>query len=123
MYYECIVKDDPEEGALMEYALRRRVVPVSPGSIYAYLQVIALGLRGLQIEENGRRIMEDLGRLTGDLDRFGEEFVQLGRHLSNAKTKHDDAGRRLERFQDKLATITEASPALSSEIPTLPSKS
>jgi DNA recombination protein RmuC len=124
VYYECIVKDDPEEGALMEYALRRRVVPVSPGSFYAYLQVIALGLRGFQIEENARRIMEDLGRLAGDLGRFSDEFDQLGRHLSNAKTKHDDAGRRLERFQDKLSTITitNPSPASGPEIPTLPSK-
>jgi DNA recombination protein RmuC len=124
VYYECIVKDDPEEGALMEYALRRRVVPVSPGSFYAYLQVIALGLRGFQIEENARRIMEDLGRLRGDLDRFAEEFSLLGRHLSNAKTKHDDAGRRLERFQDKLSTIAETTPVLvpPAEIPPLPAK-
>jgi hypothetical protein len=43
------------------------VVPVSPGSFYAYLQVIALGLRGFQIEENARRIMEDLGRMRGDI--------------------------------------------------------
>lgn len=124
VYYECIVKDDPEEGALMEYALRRRVVPVSPGSFYAYLQVIALGLRGFKIEENARRIMEDLGRLGGDLERFSEEFDQLGRHLSNAKTKHDDAGRRLERFQDKLSTIAETAPSLASasESPVLTSK-
>ncbi|MBK8576281.1 MAG: DNA recombination protein RmuC [Elusimicrobia bacterium] len=125
VYYECIVKDDPEEGALMEYALRRRVVPVSPGSFYAYLQVIALGLRGFQIEENARRIMEDLGRLRGDLERFAEEFDLLGRHLSNAKTKHDDASRRLERFQDKLSTIANTAVPLTSsaEIPSLPSKS
>jgi DNA recombination protein RmuC len=125
VYYECIVKDDPEEGALMEYALRRRVVPVSPGSFYAYLQVIALGLRGFQIEENARRIMEDLGRLRENLGRFAEDFDLVGRHLSNAKTKYDDAGRRLERFQDKLSTIANTTPSIPSspDLPTLPSKS
>ncbi|MBK8869482.1 MAG: DNA recombination protein RmuC [Elusimicrobia bacterium] len=110
VYYECIVKDD-EDGALMEYALSRRVVPVSPGSFYAYLQVIALGLRGFQIEENARRIMEDLARLRGDMERFADEFDLLGRHLSNAKTKHDDADRRLQRVQDKLSTIADTAPA------------
>ncbi|MBL8022769.1 MAG: DNA recombination protein RmuC [Elusimicrobia bacterium] len=125
VYYECIVKDEGEEGALMEYALRRRVVPVSPGSIYAYLQVIALGLRGFQIEENARRIMEDLGRLRENLARFAEDFDLVGRHLSNAKTKYDDAGRRLERFQDKLSTIANTAPSIgpSPDTPTLPSKS
>ena len=111
VYYECIVKDD-EDGALMEYALSRRVVPVSPGSFYAYLQVIALGLRGFQIEENARRIMEDLGRMRGDMERFADEFDLVGRHLSNAKTKHDDADRRLQRVQDKLATIADTTPSL-----------
>ncbi len=125
VYYECIVKDDPEESALVEYALRRRVVPVSPGSFYAYLQVIALGLRGFQIEENARRIMEDLGRLREDFARFAEEFDLVGRHLSNAKTKHDDAGRRLERFEDKLSTIANTAPPLlpPAETPSLTSRS
>ena len=106
VYYESIIKDDAD-GALLEYALKRRVVPVSPGSFYAYLQAIVLGLRGFQIEENARRIMEDLARLRGDFARFAEDFDTLGKHLANAKTKHDDAGRRLERFQDKLENVHE----------------
>lgn len=106
VYYESIIKDDVD-GALLEYALKRRVVPVSPGSFYAYLQAIVLGLRGFQIEENARRIMEDLARLRGDFARFADDFDTLGKHLANAKTKHDDAGRRLERFQDKLESVHE----------------
>ncbi len=117
VYYECIVKEEGgEDGALVEYALRRRVVPVSPGT--AYLQAIALGLRGYQIEENARRIMEDLARLRGDFERFSGEFDTLGHHLSNAKTKYEDAGRRLGRFQDKLASVEGR--AAGDEIPALP---
>ncbi len=107
VYYETIVKDD-SDGALLEYALKHRVVPVSPGSFYAYLQAIVLGLRGFQIEENARRIMEDLARLRGDFARFADDFDTLGKHLANAKTKHDDAGRRLERFQEKLENVHES---------------
>ena len=116
VYYECIVKDDNagSDGALVEYALKRRVVPVSPGSFYAYLQAIAMGLRGFQIEENARRIMDDLGRLRVDFERFAEEFEVLGKHLSNAKVKHDDAGRRLDRFQEKLERVQDA-PALTKD--------
>lgn len=116
VYYECIVKDDNagSDSALVEYALKRRVVPVSPGSFYAYLQAIAMGLRGFQIEENARRIMDDLGRLRVDFERFAEEFEVLGKHLSNAKVKHDDAGRRLDRFQEKLERVQDA-PALAKD--------
>ncbi len=35
----------------------KKVVPVSPNTLYAHLSVIAMGLRGMQIEENARRLM------------------------------------------------------------------
>src|SRR5262245_43856921 len=51
VYYEMIVKDEStEDESIGAYALSRRVVPVSPNSLYAYLQVVVLGLRGLRIE-------------------------------------------------------------------------
>jgi DNA recombination protein RmuC len=109
VYYECIVKgaEEGEESPLAEYALKQRVIPVSPGSFYAYLQAIVMGLRGFQIEENARVIMGNLARLQGDFQRFLDEFDVLGKHLSNAKGKHEDASRRLARFHDKLSQVAE----------------
>ena len=50
MYYELACG---KTGALLSYAHERRVFPVSPTTFTAYLQVIALGLRGMQ-----RRIVD-----------------------------------------------------------------
>lgn len=113
VYYECVIKpESPGEAALLEHALAKHVIPVSPASFYAYLQAIVLGLKGLQVEENARTILQNLTRLQGDVQRFSEDFELLGRHLSNAKTKHDDASRRLEKVQDKLtATALDGLPA------------
>src|SRR5213075_2619480 len=47
VYYETIIRD--EEPGLAGYAISRKVIPVSPNCFYAYLQAIALGLRGLRI--------------------------------------------------------------------------
>ncbi|HRY28912.1 MAG TPA: DNA recombination protein RmuC [Elusimicrobiota bacterium] len=126
VYYEIIVKDeDSEEGkSLAEYALKRRVIPVSPNSFYAYLQAIILGLRGFEIEENAKVIMENLARLQGDFHRFREDFDVLGGHVSKVKGKYDDAEKRLERFQEKLASIGHSTPDLpASSTPALPPKS
>lgn len=117
VYYECIVKE--EEGqALAEYALQKRVIPVSPACFYAYLQAIILGLKGFQIEENARLIMQNLAQLQGDFQRFIEEFEVLGGHLTKAKGKHEDAVKSLERFHGKLSSVAEAKPSIELQVET-----
>lgn len=128
VYYETIIKDDAssdDESSLMSYAFSKRVVPVSPNSFYAYLHTIALGLRGLEIEENARLIIDQLARLRGDFVRFKEDFGLLGKHLGNTRTKFEDAERRLTRFEDRLISTGEgesALPSAQSEIESLPLK-
>jgi DNA recombination protein RmuC len=105
VYYEIVIKDDADDEPIAAYALDRRVVPVSPNSFYAYLQVIVLGLRGLRIEANAREIQSDLGRLGGDLDRVRDHLQKLGGHLGNAQKQFVDAARAMDRFQTKLEAI------------------
>jgi DNA recombination protein RmuC len=106
IYYEVIIKDDGSNGAgLYDYALEKRVIPVSPNSFYAYLQVIALGLRGLSIEQSAREILSALGRLQGDVGRVREVFDTLGTHLENARRKYAEADKRLAAFEGRLETI------------------
>ena len=52
VYYETIIRDDlmGGEGSLYAWLLQRKVIPVSPNSLYAYLQVIVMGLKGLRIQ-------------------------------------------------------------------------
>jgi len=106
VYYEIIVRDDKvEDEPLLAYAISKRIIPVSPNSFYAYLRTILLGLKGLMIERNAREIMAVLGRLEGDLEKFREQFDVVGKHLTNAKNKYDDAGQLLARFEAKLTGI------------------
>jgi|ERR1051325_1218749 DNA recombination protein RmuC len=108
IYYELIIKDDGSNGAgIYDYALEKRVIPVSPNSFYAYLQVIALGLRGLSIEQSAREILSALGRLQGDVGRVREVFDTLGSHLENARRKYAEADKRLAAFEGRLETITD----------------
>ncbi|MFQ6109791.1 MAG: DNA recombination protein RmuC [Candidatus Aminicenantales bacterium] len=112
VYYETILKDEAlgEEKSLFSYAIQKRVIPVSPNSFFAYLQVIVLGLKGLQIEKSALSIFQGLARLRGDLERFKRDFQVLGSHLGNAKSKFDEAEKRLERFSDKLELVSEEEP-------------
>ena len=103
IYYETLLKDD---GGLPTYAQARRVFPVSPNSFYAYLQTIAIGFRGMQIETFAHEIATRLERLRGDLEKFSGEFGQIGTHLKNARGKFDAAERRLDQFSERLFQMT-----------------
>ena len=106
VYYEFL-RDDVGGEPVFRYAADRRVFPVSPSTFYAYLISVGLGLRGMRVEANARRIIEALQGLSGDLDRLKGEFETVGKHLGNARNKWDEAARRLDRFDWRLAEIAE----------------
>jgi DNA recombination protein RmuC len=112
VYYETIIKDEPDEENVSAYAVSRRVIPVSPNSLYAYLQAIVFGLRGLQIEKRAEEILSHLNRLQGDFSKFRDDFDTVGTHLKNAHNKYDDALKRLGQLEGKLEiSATMAEPA------------
>jgi DNA recombination protein RmuC len=110
VYYELIIKDealDSEKG-LLNYSFAKRVIPVSPNSFYAYLQTILLGLKGLHIEERAQEILTSLARLSGDFCKFQEEFELVGKHLTNTKSRYEEADKKLLKFGDKLGSLCSA---------------
>jgi DNA recombination protein RmuC len=122
VYYETIIKDESlgESQSLLAHALEKRVIPVSPNSFYAYLQAIALGLKGMRVEKQAQQILATLSRLEGDFARFKAEYDVLGGHLDRARNKFEEAGRNLSRFEEKLTGVKEplpysAPPAVESE--------
>jgi len=107
VYYEAMIRDENpgDAGSIYSYAIERRVVPVSPNNFYAYLQVIALGLKGLQIEKSAQEIHQALGRLQNDLGKFSDTFAKIGTQLGYARSNYDEADRKLANFKDKLQNV------------------
>ncbi len=103
VYYEVIIKEE-----LYPYCMAKKVIPVSPNTIYAYLQVICLGLKGLKVEENAKQILKNLSMLSNEISKFRDDFELLGKHITNVHTKYEDSQRRLNRFSDKLLNIQDS---------------
>jgi DNA recombination protein RmuC len=99
IYYELACG---KTGALLAYAHEKGVVPVSPNTFTAYLQMIVFGLRGLQIEQHAHEVIASLAGLQKDFGRFRDDFGVVGTHLKNAGQKYADAEKRLTRFETKL---------------------
>jgi DNA recombination protein RmuC len=87
---------------LFETAIDQRVVPMSPLTMYGYLQTILFGLKCLTIEKNAEAILDFCGRLQQDVERFADEYNTLGHHLGNARSKYEEGSRRLDRFRGRL---------------------
>jgi DNA recombination protein RmuC len=99
VYYEVVCG---KTGALYQYALERRVFPVSPSTFHAYLSVIVLGLKGLQVEHHAQEVIAYCAQLGKDFERFRADFDVVGKHLGNAQSKYGDAERKLERVEAGL---------------------
>lgn len=96
--YYSIFAERPDE--LLRIALEKNVVPVSPATIFLYLQTVAYGLRGLALPENVEALAAELNRLRTDLNAFRKTFDTATTHLRNLTRTFEDAGTRLGRVED-----------------------
>jgi len=109
IYYEIIVKDELTEGehVLANHSMAKKVIPVSPNTLYIYLQTIALGLKGLRIEKAAKEILNGLSRLGSELEKITDSVRRVGTHLRNAQGAFEDADSRLTKFSDKIERMHE----------------
>jgi DNA recombination protein RmuC len=114
VYYELVCS---KSGNLYRYALDKRVFPVSPTTFHAYLLVITLGLKGLQIEQHAQDVMAYCAGMAKDFDRFRAEFDTLGKHLGNAQAKYGEADRRLVNLERDLERATDWERAIEPDEP------
>ena len=106
IYYETIIKNNKDEQSLNDYAIERKVIPVSPNTFYAHLKIIVLGFKGQQVESKYKDFIANLDRLSRDLKNFEEEFDLLGKHLTNAQKTFDRSAKQLDKFENKLQITT-----------------
>jgi DNA recombination protein RmuC len=104
VYYELVCG---RTGALLQYAHEKRVFPVSPTTFTSQLQVIVLGLKGMQIEQRAHEVMAYVAQLQGDLGRFRDDFQVVGKHIANAQSRFAEAEKRLDRFDTRLERAAE----------------
>jgi len=100
VYCEMLNTLDNKGQAIDAYCRDKKIVAVSPNTLYANLCVIAMGMRGMQIEENARRILGSLDGMKKQMETFADVFEKLGNHLKNAQQSYAEADKRFEKAQD-----------------------
>jgi DNA recombination protein RmuC len=105
VYYEAILRDEGGDD-LYEYCVERRVFPVSPNSLYAYLQTIIVGMNGMRVSQRAESILREIASLKLALEEFDSVFSKLGTHLKNAMNNYDLSMRELDKVERRLLSLS-----------------
>ena len=113
VYYELAVADarHAEQGSLVDYAVQKRIIPVSPNTLFAYLQTVLLGLRGLKIEERSREILNMVSQLRVDFEKLDDDMSKTGKQLKYAVDNFNECRKHTERMHTKIEIAQHADDA------------
>jgi DNA recombination protein RmuC len=105
VYYEAIIRDE-DGNDLYEYCMQRKVTPVSPNSLYAYLHTIQVGLNSLRVNQQAEVMLREIASLQLQLGRFNDLYGKLGTHLKNSMRSYDDSAREFDKLERRVEGLT-----------------
>lgn len=121
IYYEVMAREAADgELDLGTYCQERHVIPASPNTLLAYLQVVALGVRGLAMQERTRELQQSIAQVRREFERFVGLHDQLGTHLDHAMKKFDETERALARASGAIEGLAQVPLAAGGEQAVLP---
>ena len=101
--YGLVHEQDPE---FVDFALARKVVPVSPTTLFAVLAVIRAASDNYRLSETGDAILASVGGLRSEWAKVGGSIAKLDRALATARGAMDDLkGPRTNQFERQLAKL------------------
>ena len=100
-FLELLLTED-EQGRLDDYCRQKHVLPVSPNSLHAYLGAILIGLKGMEFEENAKRMLASLDSVKKEFEQFGQVHEELGSRLQQVRDTYEEASRQLAGAQTAL---------------------
>lgn len=103
-YYETIAEKNylGEPSKIYEYAQENRVIPVSPNTFYAFLQIIVISIRNLEIIKSAKKLQEGLAALQRSFEWFHKKYKQIGEHIEKAQEAYRTGNVHIERYKHQL---------------------
>jgi DNA recombination protein RmuC len=125
IYYETIAEKNylGDPCKIYEYATDRKVIPVSPNTFYAFLQVVMLGIRNIEIVREAKKLQESLSKVEKDFGLFYKKFETIGRSLDNATKAYEVGEGHAKRFKKDLDVTLKLDNEFQSELEELPEES
>ncbi|MDD2731647.1 MAG: DNA recombination protein RmuC [Candidatus Pacebacteria bacterium] len=116
VYYDLLINKvgaiADETSNLLNYALRKKVIVVSPTSFLAYLQTVLQGLRGQRISEQAQEVIKRVERLGKHIAVYNEFVKRLGANLSTTVSSYNKSYKELAKIDKDVVRITDGKPSI-----------
>lgn len=97
VYYEVVNNTE-----LFDYGGKKRVLPVSPTTFYAYLRAILMSFEGQKIEEHAQQILSAIKAIQKDYLKVEDNLLVLGKHVQNAYNQMNNVNAGFNQLGQKI---------------------
>ena len=104
IYYETIAEKNQigEPSAILEVAQKHHVMPVSPNTFYAFLQVMLLGIRNIEIIKSAQELQTGLSSLQRSFQLFYNKYEDIGKGIDRAADAYRVGSGHIDRYKQRL---------------------
>jgi DNA recombination protein RmuC len=104
VYYETIAENNflGMPSRLYAVAQEHNVIPVSPNTFYAFLQVLLLGIKNIDIIKEAKKLQEGLDALERNFELFYKQYEDVGREIAKASESFRKGDAHIKRFKNNL---------------------
>ena len=111
IYYDLVsgTVGASEENLIQRAAGKYKVIAVSPTSLFAYLQTVLEGLKGMQIEESIKEVMKNVVGLQKHLISYQEYHDKIGNALGTVVNHYNSSHKEFRKIDKDILKITGSS--------------
>lgn len=104
VYYEIV------NSSLIDYAYKKRVMPVSPSTFYAFLRSVLLSFEGQKIAAEIKTIQQALRAIHTETSKFAEILSTLQTHINNSYATMSKAASQFVNLSSKVDNVQKLNP-------------
>ena len=104
IYYETIAEVNHlgQPSTILAHCQEHHVIPVSPNTFYAFLQMVVIGIRNVEVIKSAKKLQEGLAALERSFELFYKKYEEIGRRVNQAAEAYRVGDTHIERFKRNL---------------------
>lgn len=122
VYYETIAENNymGNPSTIWQYAQDHQVVPVSPNTFYAFLQVVVLSLKNVSMVNKAKELRVGLANLERSFGLFYTKYQDMGKGIERAAEAYRIGDGHVDKFKRRLEATLQLEGLQEENVATLP---